>query len=253
MKSKRASIIGNLRQHGFTLVEIAMVMLIIGLLLAGLVPTISSQMEQQQINETRKRLNEIKEALIGYAVINGRLPCPAFPDSSGVEKFAMGGNASNGNCSGFYNGFVPAATLGLSDANSAGFAIDAWNNRIRYAVTQSNIKAFTTSNGMSLTGFSALSPDLLVCSTATGISGSSCAANTSLTANPGVPVVIYSTGKNGGYAGTSTDEAANPNPNSADNDRTFVSHDPTPAFDDLMLWISSNILIGRMVAAGKLP
>jgi hypothetical protein len=33
----------------------------------------------------------------------------------------------------------------------------------------------------------------------------------------------------------------------------FVSHNPTPTFDDLVIWISPNVLINRMVSAGKLP
>ncbi len=95
-----------------------------------------------------------------------------------------------------------------------------------------------------------------VCSTATGATSTNCASGAALTSSPGVPAVIYSTGKNGGYGGTGADEAENPNPNSTDNDRVFVSHTPTGSpneFDDLVVWISPNILINRMVAAGKLP
>src|SRR3989339_201838 len=62
---------------GFSLVEMAIVLAIVGLLLGGLIPTLSAQMESQRINETRKQLDEIQQALVGYAIINGRLPCPA--------------------------------------------------------------------------------------------------------------------------------------------------------------------------------
>ena len=240
--------------HGFTLVEMAVVLAIVALLLGGLLPTISSQMEQRQTNETRKQLDEIQQALIGYAIINERLPCPASSTSNGVEDPVGGGN-----CARFYDGYVPAATLGLSGTDSSGFAVDSWGNRIHYAVTSwtntspavSNV--FTTSSGMSMVGISNLSPNLLVCSTATGIGSSSCASGTSLTSN-GVPIVIFSTGKNGAQGGTGVDEAAN-----LDGNRTFVSHTPTPSgatngeFDDLVIWVSPNILINRMVAAGKLP
>jgi hypothetical protein len=71
--------------------------------------------------------------------------------------------------------------------------------------------------------------------------------------------VIYSTGKNGGYGGTGADELANPNSNSANNDRVFVSHLPTVStsangeFDDIVIWLSPNLLFGNMVAAGRLP
>ena len=112
---------------------------------------------------------------------------------------------------------------------------------------------------MSATGMSSLTPDLLVCTTATGISATSCASGTALTASPGVPLVIYSTGKNGSYGGIGADEAANPNPNSSNNDRVFVSHAPTAGaaangeFDDIVIWLSPGILLGKMVTAGILP
>lgn len=250
----------KLESYGFTLVEMAIVLMIVGLLLGGLLPTLSSQVEQRRASETNKQLDEIKGALIGYAVINGRLPCPASPTSNGVESPVGGANCSN-----FYNGFVPAATLGLSGTDSSGYAVDSWGNRIHYAVTSwssttpSVNNVFTTANGMSTVGISNLSPNLLVCSTASTSSSSCSVANSALTSPPGVPVVIYSTGKNGGYGGSGIDEAENPNPISGDNDRVFVSHTPTPAtagngeFDDLVIWISPNVLINRMVAAGKLP
>jgi len=245
------------RTSGFTLVEMAMVLLIVSLLLGGLLPTLSSRVEQQRTHEARSQLEEIEQAAIGYALINGRLPCPASAASNGAESFAGGGNITNGNCSNFYNGFAPAATLGL--VSTDGYAVDPWGNRIRYAVTKSNGNAYTSLNGMSTTGLSSLAPDLLVCITATGIGAASCAANAALTASPGVPLVMYSTGKNGSYGGSGSDEAANPNPNSANNDRVFVSHAPAVKaapngeFDDIVIWLSPGILAGRMVAAGKLP
>jgi type II secretory pathway pseudopilin PulG len=249
------------RVVGFSLVELTIVMLIVVLLLGGLLPTLSSQVEQRQANETRKQLDDIQQALIGYAVINGRLPCPATStptNSYGAENFAAGGDTTNGNCSNFNDGFVPAATLGLTQVDSQGFAVDAWNNRIRYAVTSSSAYAFTTTSGMKNNFSTLLTPtSLLVCSnsTASGFNASSCGTNNALTSSPpGVPVVILSTGKNGGRGSAGTDEAAN-----LDGNKTFVSHTPTPSgsangeFDDIVVWISPNILINRMVAAGQLP
>jgi len=246
---------------GFTLVEMAVVLLIMGILLGGLLPTLSSRIEQQRLNDVRKQLDEMQQAVLGYTLINGRLPCPASSTSNGMESFSTGGNAANGMCSNFDNGYAPAATLGL--VTKDGYAVDPWNNRIRYAVTQSHSNAFTSIDGMkltmNLTGLSSLAPDLLVCTTAKGISASICAPGTALTANTGVPLVIYSTGKNGSYGGTGIDEAANPNPNSNNNDRVFVSHLPTTSsaangeFDDVVVWLSPGLLYYQMIAAGKLP
>ena len=247
----------NNQAAGFTLIEMSVVLLIMAILLSGLLPTLSSRVEQQRLSDVRKQLDDIEQAIVGYALINGRLPCPASSTSSGAESFAAGGSIVNGNCLNFDNGYVPAATLGL--VTTDGFAVDPWNNRIHYAVTKSNNNAFTSINGMGLIGMSGLTPDLLVCNTATGISATSCASGTALTASPGVPLVLYSMGKNGGYGGKGLDETANPNPNSSNNDRVFVSHAPTTSsaangeFDDIVIWLSPCILLGKMVMAGKLP
>ena len=233
--------------HGFTLVEMAIVLVIVTLLLTGLLPTISGQIEQQRRTETTKQLNEIQQALIGFAIINGRLPCPATAASNGIE------NPDGGpNCTNFHNGFVPGATLGITSLNENGQVLDAWDNPIRYAVTSYDgavyTDVYTRADGMHLDGISALSPDLLVCA-----AGPNCAGQ-SLTAGTGVPVVLFSTGPNGAYGGTGTDEAEN-----LDNDTFFISHTPAPAgaangeFDDLVIWISHQTLLSRMVAAGKLP
>lgn len=248
--------------RGFSLIEIAIALCIIALMLGSGLTLLSAQQEQIKIEETRSRLEETREALIGYAVSNGRLPCPASATSGGLESPVGGGNCTN-----FYNGFVPAATLGLAQIDEQGYAIDAWGVRLRYAVSSSNGNAYTTANGMSVVGISALLPDLQVCSTAVGITGSppSCASGppgTSLTSSPGIPAVLYSTGINGrpgGTGGTSIDEAANPNPKSTNNDRLFVSralssaNEPGGEFDDQVTWLSTHILFNRMVQAGKLP
>lgn len=238
----------RIHQRGFTLVEIAIVLLIVTILMAGLIPTISSQMEQRQNSETRKQLEEIQQALIGFAIINERLPCPASTTSNGLEDPVV----VTGTCTLPFSGFIPAATLGLAPTNSQGLVVDAWNNPIRYAVTTSYANAFTTASGMKSIWSSSITLDLKVCTTATGISATACAAGTSLSSN-GVPAVIFSTGKNGGNGGSNPDEAANLHTGATINNKTFVSHESTPTFDDQVIWISPNTLFNRMVAAGKLP
>jgi len=245
---RTATIHKKYRLRGFTLVEIAIVLLIVTLLLTGLVPTISSQIEQRQTNETRKQLDEIQQALVGFAVVNERFPCPASTTSNGLEDLTAGA------CTLPNGGFIPAATLGLAPTNSQGLAVDAWNNPIRYAVTSSYANAFTTAGGMKANGLLSLAVnlDLQVCSTSTGIGSSNCAPGTTLVSN-GVPAVIFSTGKNGANGLTNLDETANIHTGASASYKTFVTHDMSPTFDDLVVWISPNILFNRMVAAGKLP
>lgn len=231
-------------RDGFTLVEMAIVLLIVTLLLTGLVPTISSQIEQRQRNETRKQLDDIRDALLGFVVSKGRLPCPATTTSNGTESPA------GGVCT-VADGFVPAATLGITPTDNQGYAVDGWSNRIRYAVTIDHANAFTKINGMQNIGMGTLTPDLSVCASATGITPPTCGAVTNILTNNAV-AVIYSVGKNIVPAGI--DENANLVP-----DQVFVSHVPSPPsapngeFDDIVTWLSPNIIYNRMVTAGKLP
>lgn len=241
---------------GFTLVELAIVLIIITLLSGGLMMTLSAQYENVANSETRRRLNDAREALLGYAAANGRLPCPAQGGATGVESPAGGGT-----CNDNWDGFLPAITLGISPTNENGYAVDGWGNPIRYATTKDVSSQVTKANqikvawnaGATLSN-GQLAADLCVCNTAVGISGSgagaSCASGSSLTAN--AVAVIYSRGSNGARAPSSADEVAN-----GDTDRAFVSHTPSPAganeFDDVVIWISPNTLYSRLIAAGRLP
>src|SRR6266571_3407425 len=79
---------------GFTLVELAVVLAIVGLLLGSLMYTLSAQVEQRNFEETRRRLEQARELVLAFAIVNGRLPCPARSNSSGFEAR----DATNGNC-----------------------------------------------------------------------------------------------------------------------------------------------------------
>jgi enoyl-CoA hydratase/carnithine racemase len=139
-----------MRVSGVTLVELAVGLLILSLIIGGLLVPLASQVEQRRVGQTRQQLEEIREALLGFVLANGRLPCPASAVSSGVESPAGGGA-----CSHPWNGFVPAVTLSLSQVDEIGFAIDAWGlaqGRVRYAVTTANSHAFTTAGRMRAIG-----------------------------------------------------------------------------------------------------
>lgn len=240
---------------GFTLVELTIVLIIVALLGAGMVFSLGAQRDIMSEKETQKSLSEIRDALIGFAVANGRLPCPASPNATGVEN----PNTGVGACTNPFDGFVPAITLGVTPTNEKGYAVDSWGNPIRYAVTEANARAFTTTNEMKNNWAGGLSPDLYVCSTSADVKNPGSAAatcddspDTSLVIT--AVAVVFSTGKNGGIAPTNSDELANwPTATSGTKDRVFVSHTASDSFDDIVVWLSPNILYNRMIAAGKLP
>ena len=74
--SAGARLRNTFRQRGFSLLEMAIVLLVIGLLLGGALIPLSVQMEKRDRDSTRQQLLDMREALIGYALVNGRLPCP---------------------------------------------------------------------------------------------------------------------------------------------------------------------------------
>ena len=252
--------------RGFSLIEITIAIAIMGVLMGAILVPLVTQVQQRNVSSTERTMSEVKDALLGFASVNGRLPCPATEASLGAEAFAAGGTAANGLCASFW-GFVPARTLGITPVTNNGFAIDAWgsnDNRIRYAVSNDTVGAiarpFTTTDGLRSATFAsvAAAPPLLnVCSSASGVTaGVSCAAGGTLVSN--AVAVIWSVGPNASTGGLGADERQNPNPrDESSTDRIFVSHPPSNitnnTFDDLVTWVSVNTLVNRMVGAGQLP
>ena len=253
---------------GFSLVEIAVVLVIIAILATAVGIPLAAQLDQQRNANTQKQLELIKEALYGFAMANGRLPCPATATSNGTEL----GTASTGVCA-TYSGFVPAVTLGLAPVDANGFMVDGWaspQSLIRYAIptrdiaagtptacTTSSAKVISRTDGirsatMACLADTAAEVNLLSVVSTTVNSAPNCVPST-LTSK--APFVLFSLGKNVLTGGVGADEAQN----LVTTATTFVSHTPTAAgscageFDDIVTWGSLNTLFARMVQAGKLP
>lgn len=228
---------------GFTLVEMAVVLVILALLLGGLLTPLTAQIDQKNYTEVKRALENAKEALMGYALSNKHLPCPdktAGADNGvndrpndGVEDFNVAGDCI------VQEGNFPWATLSLTER-------DSWEQRFIYRVTT----AFSQRAPLFTFGL-ATNGNLRVCNEA------ACAAPRLTDV---AVAVIVSKGKNAGNCSTApsppacADERAND-----DGNNDFVSHPPTVTgsangeFDDVVVWLSSNILINRMVAASQLP
>lgn len=254
---------------GFSLVELAITLAIVGMLLSSVLVPLVTQVAARNVTITEKTVQEIRDALLGFAAATGRLPCPASETSNGVESFtttAPAGTPANGRCETFY-GYLPAVTLGINPVDNQGYAIDGWGttqNRIRYAVYSQTINGqtnpFTSANGMRNATLNAIAADtqnlLYVCASGVGVvAGTNCGAAPTLTSK--APVVVWSVGANAATGGTSVDEAQNPNPQGGSQDIIFVSHTMSAStanpFDDIVSWIGVGTLANRMIAAGQLP
>lgn len=268
-------------ERGFTLTELAVVFAIVALLLASAMYTLSAQTEQRNFEDTRRNVEDARNLVLAFAMVNGRLPCPARSTSAGDEvRNAAGECRDGGGTEDYYGGAVggaaggllPARAVGYQNVDAQGFAIDAYGHRIRYAVEKfvtgcagsSTLPHFTHPINMKANGMTCQPRDLLLCKSASGISGTpgatSCGAAGNILTNQSIVVaVVYSVGKNFSAVGTGgADEAANTN-TAGVNDPVFVFHTPSPAgaaggeFDDYLVWITVGELYGRLIAAGKLP
>lgn len=217
------------KQKGFSLIEIAIVLVILGLVLGGVLAPLSTQYENSRRNETSNILDQVLEASYGYAIVNGQFPCPDT-SGDGLE------NRVGANCVSPTGG-LPWVTLGVGQN-------DAWGQPFGYQVTT----AFAdTSDG---TGCGSATPGISfeICSlgniTVRNSSGGGLVAQN-------IPAVFWSMGKNWA-APASPDESEN-----SDGDAIFVSKIYSGVagseFDDLIVWIAPSILKNRMVNAGRLP
>ncbi len=244
--------------RAFTLLEAMIALVIVALLASGLAVPLAAQVQMRRHEETRRALEEARDALLGFVAAHGRLPCPSTAEGLGLESFAPGGDSSNGLCASFHAGFLPAAALGLASLDAQGFLRDGWGgerNRVRYAVHSGSINSvshpLTRTNGLqmaTLQGLGAASHYLFVCTTGTAASATGCGpASNQLTRR--AAFVLLSTGANGALEPPAgTDEAKN-----LDGDASFVSHEPGPDFDDLLHWGAIHLVVNRMVVAGRLP
>jgi len=236
---------------GFSLIEMAIVLTILGALLSGLLVALGQSTENSRRIEARNELRDFSEALYGFAQTVGRLPCPALNNTDGLKDPVGGGDCTAA------NGFLPNATLNLSGSiNTDGLLLDPWGNPYRYSVAvrdaSNSDRAFTSTTGLD-TFFNnnelSSTTMLRVCDV------SDCSGNI---LGDLVPAVVITMGDNW-PSFTSTNEQMNGSGTTlgsytVSNTTDFVSTDYSEVnFDDLIVWLSPHVLYSKMIAAGKLP
>ena len=279
------------KQKGFTLIEIAIVLLIVTILLGYTVALFPRQQELKQYRAVDREMDEVIAAIVGFAQVNGRLPCPSSPDTAGVED-----DGGTPDCD-FFGGFVPVNTLGISGKlNGDSLLLDPWGNPYRYYVSSSDFDGdlnsdFTVARQMASVGlvdsdtdnYIDLDGQFIICDAVGTSTDDLCTGANELFGNAngaggpyaGAPFVLISHGKDWAETpagdqlenmGASLTGTAGMPPNGPTNtpyplkdvvavETTFVKRLTGFAddFDDVVKWVSPNLLFSKMIEAGQLP
>lgn len=258
------------KARGFTLIEIAVVLFIVGIVLAAAMAALNAFTIGASERATRTKQETIKTALSTFLVRNNRLPCPAIITlatgavNNGVEAITPG------TCTGVIpagvsvvkTGAVPWASLGLSEESS----LDAYGNRFTYQVmaNSTNLTADTVSGMLGA---------ISIHSAGIGVAGAppvgnqinDCINPTVPTYNPcGAVAIIVSHGANGFGAYTTAgqlvvtpatvignDEKENSNGDSRFVVKSYSNIDTNP-YDDIVLSLTVGDFLTPLVASGTL-
>jgi len=259
------------RAAGFTLLELAMVLMVLGLVLAGGIGPLETQLEQRDRAATQVSLERVRDALLGYAGTYGRLPCPDADGDGLPDPVFDPTRKASASCA-RSTGFLPGAELGV-------LATDAWGNRLVYRVTAPR---FTWPDADGLCNGNA-SGELDLCAQGE-ITVRSRGDNPQtngrsegkfdLVLADKVPALVVSPGRNraGATGANGLTHAAPSGEDEQDNangDARYLLRNPTRGapscsdsgneatplceFDDLGVWLSPVVLQERLVASGRLP
>jgi prepilin-type N-terminal cleavage/methylation domain-containing protein len=233
------------KQNGFSLIEMAIVLVILGFLLGGLITPLTSQREISKRQAAERQLQEIRNALIGFAQVNNRFPCPVIAGDGGAPSVAgpclppAGPPIADR---------VPYAALGLQGDVINGNLLDPWGAPIHYRLT--DVPAASWVYATAIPTSAAPLPDLRVCNALTCLD----VPPPSQIIATEVVAVVFSTGPDGldSPASISPDQLQN-----LSNGVDFVMRDNSGGyrtnieFDDIVVWISQPALFYELSRAGQ--
>jgi prepilin-type N-terminal cleavage/methylation domain-containing protein len=214
--------------RGFTLIELAVVLVILSLLTGALLAPLSARIDAHHRRLTAAALDDIVDALTGFALIHGRLPCPSLEANPASPAYGLEHPPP---CDLSIPGYLPWRSLGMSAFDAWGSprpTTDApWVGHWRYTPDPGFTDAPIT---LATVPQSAIRIDDHF---------------GTLTTVSALPVaVVWSSGANRRNDGlNATYSAAHP---------AFQSGEVTPEFDDQLRWIGHPTLIARLAQGGRL-
>lgn len=154
-------------KRGFTLVEMAFVMVVIGLVMLTVLPALQVARVAAQAEATNANLHSLMTAVAAYVQANGCLPCPANPATTGSGFGRVGLSSSAAACGSCADpeGIAPFVSLGLP----ASIAHDGWGHWISMRVDPALTPLQSTS------GTSVFVPPFAAC-TSTDVGNGVCTA-----------------------------------------------------------------------------
>ncbi|MCL2589351.1 MAG: prepilin-type N-terminal cleavage/methylation domain-containing protein [Betaproteobacteria bacterium] len=216
-------------KRGFTLIEMAIVLVVLGLTASLLIAPLAMRFEASQRHAAESMLDDITEALIGFALVQGRLPCPSiepdpFNPAYGLEQGPP--------CSLNVPGYLPWRTLGLPGhdpwGNPRTGANQPWVGCWRYQPDKNFVEGTISLSTLPSGQIQIKDHD----------------GNLVSTSDSRVVAVVFSTGPNRHADGLNAAYSpASP---------SFEAGEPTPAFDDLVRWVGHPLFIARLARSGRL-
>ena len=254
---KEARMKSDFRQRGFTLIQISILLIVAGLVMVNILPSLQSSLNRN--NSTTTKMNSILTALRQYESVNAALPCPADasqPINSTSYGVAAGGIGATNNCTGgspaanyvdstnhVAIGMVPVRALALPKD----YALDAYGRDITYAVDTNATSCFAGSlTGQITVTDNGTAANTVAALVSHGMDGHG--AWIPLTGSTGTAVRLNA-------GSTDTDQLTNAHVNASFNPTTtltnFVRKPLTATFDDLVVYNSPLWTLNKAPAASS--
>jgi prepilin-type N-terminal cleavage/methylation domain-containing protein len=197
------------RTRGFSLIEIAIVLVVVGLIVSGGLLGISPVLQANKVTQTNTQLDKIEQTLVLYVIQNGCLPCPGDAtaatlaganagqsEATGAVYYSTGCHAT---CQ-YAQGLVPWVSLGLARTD----VTDPFGSFIDYVVAT----GLTGSTTMQRT------PPSTYPTATTSLQVQNTAAVAQTQANPnGAAYVLISHGPDGSYGYAAANGTLRTDPN----------------------------------------
>lgn len=252
-------------QRGFSLLEMAVVMAIVGTLLVSGVTSFSSRHVKDQQKKAQTYLDSIREALYWYAATTGHLPCPDIDlNGYGDEEYADPATDPQSKFCTALVGVLPWKEIEAPNAKG----LDPWGNYFTYHIGAAYSFVLPTTKSIGLDTGTATDNNCDTYPKHCNIRvNENDVADTELVGN--APAVVVSHGKNGeGHYLLNTVPlqrspavetiADSKELENADGDVEYADPDNQDfiyvqgAGDDILLWLSATSLKSQLFDAGRL-